>query len=266
MIRLSVSKKHLESALQIASLALGVSDLNSHFVFRVGVEGVEVLTSNQRVAVKAPLVCQVESGEGEMFTVEGWRLKQWVRAMEETSLVLECGGSLVTATSPLGKNTFASLDPKKFRFWDSLFEEAVESAVVDSVRLVSALSYLKSFISNKETHRPDISQTEARRGMLLATDLLTVASVHLQGEVGTEVSSDLKESKFRIHVNEFSTVTSFLSAKGGIRFTFWSTTNVCSLREGTEVFCMCLVQMLLFQKCLFYPRTPLSDGRCLVAI
>jgi hypothetical protein len=205
-MKIQVAKSDLEGAIQVASIGIGSagSDLTTHYLFRVNGDAVEVLTYNQRVCSSCALKCKLEGEDGDAFTIEGWRLDRWMGAVGDVALTFSVDGSEVTMESPRSTIHVKSLDPSKFPFWDKTLAEAKAVTTVEGDRLASSLGYARHFISDKDTTRPEISQTEMMNGNLYATDKKAVTLITMDG---------FKDSGLRIHGKDVPAVLKFLSLK-----------------------------------------------------
>ena len=197
------------------------SDLTTHFVFRSKDGTVEVLANNGRLGASAPFIATVDE-EGS-FTVESWRLKTWIAAVQDAALTLEDSDGCIIATSPKGSVKFQTLDPKSFPYWDDQFGETEEGIKINAKRIHAALSHVKLFISDKDTTTPKLAVTEIVKNSLQSTDKGALAVVTLrtsrtvtddEGNETTEYEPEMKGSNLRIHGKDLSHVLSFLSACG----------------------------------------------------
>jgi len=235
-MKIIIAKRDLEAAIQIATLgiAVGNSDLSGHYLFRIRGKQAEVLTYSGRLFAGCPLICQVEGDDGDAFTLDGWRLKQWLGAVGEEVLTLEGGDASAKATSSRGSVTWPSLDPDKFPYWDDILAVATESAEVEVERLHAALAYVKQFVSSEENAMPHLALTEIIQptddkgnpdgaSALYATDQVGVAVIQIAG---------MDNSRLRIHGKDTAAVLSFLALKGSDK-----------------------VKVLEHDRCLFFRRT-----------
>jgi len=203
-MKIEVAKRDLESALavvQIGTAGKG-NDIQAHYVFRVSNSKVSIYSYNGRIGTSIPLVAEVQADEGEAFTVESWRLAQWLRASGDIVVSLESKDATVTATSPKGSVKFRSLDPSSFPFWDKTLESAKETLTVEASRLGAAMAHVRGFISKGETTQPEMAVTEARDGALWATD---------QGALTVVYLSELGGSHLRVHGKDIPSVRAFLA-------------------------------------------------------
>ena len=205
-MKIQVAKSDLQTALQVASIGVGSggSDLSTHYLFRVKDDKVEILTYNQRICASLPLKCQKDGDDGDAFTIEAWRLDKWLGALGDVAVSLEDDSGEVKLTSPRSTIRTKSLDPSKFPFWDKTLKEAKSVTTVEGDRLASALGYAKHFISDKDTHRPEIAQTEMMNGCLYATDKKAVTLISMDG---------FDDSSLRVHGKDIPSVLKFLSLK-----------------------------------------------------
>jgi len=189
-MKIQVAKTDLENALSVAGItvATGVSDLSSHYLFRVKDEGLEVLTYSMRLFSRAPLTGVFEAEEGEAFTVEAWRLDKWMGGVGDGVLELSTNGSGdVYAKGPRSKVRFRSLDPDKFPYWDSTMAQAEEVGTTDPRMVANALKLTRWFVSADDTAKPELCQVEAVDGVLWATDRRALSSVEVPSLPGLGV-------------------------------------------------------------------------------
>lgn len=208
-MKITVAKSDIEPAISLAAtgLSTGAGDITSHFVMRAkDGENSELLTYNGRIGVCVPFVCKVDgSDDRPAFTVEGWRLKQWVTAAGDVSINLSEKDGKVTAKSPRSKCTFRSLDPDNFAFWDETLAEAKLKCKVVATRLRDALNVTKNFVYEKDTQSPDYAVCEVRDSSIQASDRVALSVC---------VLNVLKDASFRIHGKDIPPVVSFLQAAG----------------------------------------------------
>ena len=199
---INVEAKVLKSALRIANLCVGNKEgISSNFLFRYKDDRTEVLSKSARVFSLCPFVSEVEVSEDTAFTVEAWRMVQWVNCLEDSSKVtLSYKEGSVTAKSGRSKVKFRSLDPNGFRGWDSLFESSEQCCEVSPPVLSSAISAGKLFVSQEDTLKPENCQLMAWDTFLAATDRGGVINVGMPYE-GVE---------FRIPFKDISTVLKFI--------------------------------------------------------
>lgn len=207
-MKITVAKNDLEAALQVASIGVSNSgnDLSTHFLFREREGNIQVLSYSQRVCTASPVTCQHDAEQDEAMTIEGWRLLKWLSVVGDVPVTLEnTTKGEVTVSSPRSKIRIKSLDATKFPFFDKSLDDAKEVATLSADRLVSALNYIRSFISDKGSNdRPDVAQIEVLDGVMWATDKRAVTMITLDG---------LKDSNLRIHGQDIPSVTKFLSNK-----------------------------------------------------
>ena len=210
-MRFKVAKSDLEDALQVvgASLSSNGSDISGHYTFRRtgpdedGKYGVEVLTNSERVFSSCPIIVSVED-EGTVggFTVEGWRLKEWVKFVPADSVpefILDDGEVVVRVKK--GKQTFQSLDYTKFPYWDKALKDAKLTARIPADRLAAALGYSRLFASDNDTGQPDMCVCEVKEGTLFSSDKKAVTLIEVLG---------MDQSEMRVHAKDVSGFLSFL--------------------------------------------------------
>ena len=205
-MNIEVAKSDLEVALKVANTTVASgSDLSAHYLFRIRDGKAEVLSYDARVFSSAPLVARTDGEDGDAFTVEAWRLDKWVASVGDGVLSLtstETGE--VTAKGPRSRIKLRSLDPTRFPYWDGLLSSPTEIGSITPATLQRALSLTKNFISMDDTNRPELCQTEAREGVLQATNRVAVSSVTLR---------DLPELSLRIPGKDVGVVLKFLADK-----------------------------------------------------
>lgn len=207
-MKIEVARRDIEAALQIAKIGKTSSseDLQSHYVFRNDSGCIRIYTFNGRVGVSTPLTCQAsDTIDKEAFSIEGWRLDQWLNAVGDVALKLESKDAVVTASAPTGAVKFRSLDTSSFPYWDDKLSSSAPTLSIKARRLQGALAHVKGFILENDTGRPEMAVTEARKGSLWATDQTTLAIVTL---------AELAKSSLRVHGRDIASVTGFLSAVG----------------------------------------------------
>lgn len=214
-MKIIMKKSALEAALGVATIALGSGDdatLLTHYLFRYIAETdkVSVLAyDGKRLLVEIPVLgARVEDVTTDSaFTVVGWRLRDWISPIKDgdEQLTLTLTDNLVKASSKRSSGKMGTLNPKDWPYWDETFKEARLVRKVTSSQLMHMLSYVKSFVSDQETRSPALTATEAKNGLLNATDSVGVAVVK------SELLSDIE---FRIHGKDISTVLAFLGLKG----------------------------------------------------
>lgn len=221
-MKIKVAKRDLEQAVQVPGFVVEQSGgISSHFLFRVRDGRLEVLGAGgagrsglgQRLFASAVVSgAQIEDDTGAMFTVEGWRLRQWLKAVGDVAVTLEFADALVRASSPRGTIKFQSLDPSKFPFWDDLLPETKKVATLPSARIHNVLLYIKPCIapSSRENVRPDITLTESYDSAFYATDMNAVCMVQMKEPDG---SHSMPDTNVRIHTDDIGAVISFLGAR-----------------------------------------------------
>lgn len=209
-MEIQVAKSDLAAALEIVAIGVDQSSkddlaaISTHYLFRVRNKSLQIMAFNQRVSATTTLKCEFEGEEDNAMTIASWRLHKWLGGVADALLTFVSQDSGVQAASPRSTIRMKSLDPSKFPFWDKTLSEAKETSTMDAERLASALGYTAKFISDKDTTRPEISQTEALAGSLWATDKKAVTLV---------VAEELEKSNIRIQGKDIPAVIKFLSLK-----------------------------------------------------
>lgn len=203
-----ISKTDLEKALQVTNntVASGGVDISSHFVFRyTDDDNLEILSYSGRLFSSA--ICTgatvTDTDEHTAFTIEAKRLNLWLSAVGDSALTFTFDGATTKAKSPMGSQTFRSLDPSAFPYWDDVVGDAELTATVPANFMKQALSHLKKFVSTDDTKRPSFCVTEARDGVLLA------ASQGLLSAVG--IQDFAEENKLRANGKNVGSIVSYLN-------------------------------------------------------
>lgn len=207
-MKITVAKSDLEPVLGTASAGLASSsgDITGHLVVRPSGEGIEVLSYNGRIGASVLCEASVDGGdEASPFTIEGWRLKQWISAAGDVNVTITEKDGKVLVKSPKSRGTFRSLDPDNFQFWDEPLEEATLVAKLAAPRLKNALNAAKNFVYSKDTQNPDYAICQARGGTIQSSDRVAL-SVYMM--------EDLGEADFRIHGKDVAPVVAYLQAAG----------------------------------------------------
>lgn len=207
-MKVVISKSDLEKALQVTNntVASGAVDISTHFVFRYTEEDkLEILSYSGRLFSSA--FCNgatvTDTDDHKSFTIEAKRLNLWLSAVGDCALTFTFDGSVTKAKSPMGSQTFRSLDPTAFPYWDDVVGNAKETAKVPANFMKQALAHLKRFISTDDTQRPSFCVTEAREGVLLA------ASTGLFSAVGIQDFSE--DNKLRANGKNVGAIVSYLN-------------------------------------------------------
>jgi hypothetical protein len=221
-MQIEIAKSDLNNAMEVVSGSLASSgsgaEMYAHLVFRVldtdTSPRVEVLTSNGRVFSSCPLICRVkvDPNQPTAFTIEAKRLKTWMQHVPDAALAFSLEGGDVVARSPLGHQTFQSLDPKTFPYWDKLLDEAKVTAKLEARRLAAALGYARLFTSTQESTHPQLCVCEVPAasptqvgGIIHATDNKAVTLVKVTG---------LEASTLRIFTKSVGGFLTFLATAG----------------------------------------------------
>jgi DNA polymerase III sliding clamp (beta) subunit (PCNA family) len=204
----SVSKRDLETALKVvkSTVSMGGSDISSHYLFRqteAGSKSLEILSYDGRVFASCPVVASFEE-EGKPFTVEAKRVHALLEAVADDAVlkVSSVGVGEVTISAGRGKNTFASLDPDLFPYWDEVLGLSTRTATLPADRLNEALTHAKAFIYDQESKAPQLCVAEFRKGCLYSTDQMAMSVVKVSG---------MEESAIRIYGKDCGSIVSFLA-------------------------------------------------------
>lgn len=201
-MNIKVESGVLRSALRVANLCTdNKGGISSNLLFRRRGETTEVLSKSTRVFSLSPLTCETESDGDSSFTVEAWRLTQWVNNIGDNSTItLSYKDGYLTAKSGRSSVKFRSLDPEGFRTWDSLFESSLECCEVDPSVISSAISAGKVFVSQEDNIKPENCQLVAWDTFLASTDRKGVCNV----------TTPYKGLGFRIPSKDIPVVLKFL--------------------------------------------------------
>ena len=214
-MEIKANTRDLEAALKVVTNTYQTTgtDISGHYLFRVteGEAGrrLEILSHKQpgRVFSSCPCVSEDDGKKGETlaFTIEASRFDSLIGVLKDAVLTLRPAGPIVVceAPSPWGKVEFKSLDPDKFMSWDEMYAKATLVGEVPADHLVGVFNFAKLFISNLETKNPGMLVTEARDGLLLSTNTVTVTTIRMP---------QLASSSMRIHNKDVSPLLKFLAA------------------------------------------------------
>lgn len=214
---IEIAKQDLEAALQVVNpcMAGTGSDLSGHYTFRVqdadggNTQFVEVLTYSNRVFSSCPLkgTTLKDAKHGDAFSVEGWRLKDWLPHTGEGVVVtIEVTGSEVEMKVPWGGMGFDSLDPSNFPWMDKYIEESTEVTVMQADRLAASIDFSRQFASDRETQDRKSCVCVIQKGVFYSTNRIKAAAVEVKG---------LEESTMRLHVKDAPTAITFLGTTQG---------------------------------------------------
>lgn len=215
-MQIKVAKQDLEAALQLVTPSMGntgtTDDISVHYLFRAkeaddGEIAVEVLTcysSMFSTAAVSGTVVTLEDGGPRMFTIEGKRLRQWVRSVSDAALTLDYDKkeAEVTVTAPMGSQRFPSVDPSKFRLWDKLVQNVKPKTKIKASQLQSAFNFVHRFVHD-DPQKQALQVFEARSGKLLAANPHSAAIV---------TPPDLGDCAFRLYGKDGLKFVGFLGA------------------------------------------------------
>ena len=216
-MRFKVAKRDLEAALQVvgSSLNNSGSDISSHFTFRrtgkeEGKYGIEVLTYAGQTFSSCPLAAVEFAEVGEKkktaFTLEGWRLKDWLKCVAADSVPeFTLADSEVTIRVKRGYQSFQTLDPSQFPYWDKVLGEAVLTATLPANRLAAALAYSRLFILAPDSEEPEKCVCEVIDGIMYSSDKKGVTLIKIPG---------MESAGVRVHGKDVPGFTSFLATAG----------------------------------------------------
>lgn len=211
-MQIDVAKRDLEAALKITTIAMAsgqTTDLQSYYVFNVVGDEVTVRTHSRRTFCGTPLKCKSD-GEGA-FSIEGWRLRQWLSAVGEVALTFKFEDGVVEASSPRGKITFPSMDPSKYPPYEDNLESAEKVVDLVCARAAQLFSYIQPLVLDRENTHPQMSLAEANDGALYATNIDSMTMIRMSDPTDDGGTSLILEgSEMRIHVKDISSVVAFL--------------------------------------------------------
>ena len=206
-MKVDISKSDLLKALAVTNntVASGGADISCHFVFRyTDDDKLEILSYSGRLFSSAfcngAVVSDVD--EHKAFSIEAKRLNLWLSAVGDCALTFTFDGAVTKAKSPMGSQTFRSLDPSAFPYWDDVVGDATLTATVSANFMKQALSHLKKFISTDDTKRPSFCVTEARDGILMAATQGCLSAVGIKDFA--------EENKLRANGKNVNAIVSYL--------------------------------------------------------
>ena len=239
-MQIDVAKRDLEAALKIATFAMAsgqTTDLQSHYLFHVEGGEATVRTHSRRTFCGTPLKCKA-TGDGS-FSIEGWRIRQWLTAVRDVALTFKFEDGVVEAISPRGKMLFSSMDPSKYPSYDGNLAEAEVVSETLCARAGQVFSYIQPFVLDRETSHPQMSLTEVNQGCLYATNLdsMTVIRMSDTSDEG-DTSLTLGSSEMRIHVKDVGPIVGFLKLNPDLKVEVLEHKGVCLVlrREDGSVF------------------------------
>lgn len=231
-MKLEITKKDLDSCISTNAITIGSgTDVFCNYIFRVGADFLQVITSNGRAGILSSIVLpQDEDREEITFGVEAWRMKAWSDASSSDTVTLTYDNKSLTLKDDLGSVQFPCSSIELFPFWDSTFESVKNKKHrVSSDFLKKAFTFVKGFVADSaESERPEIAVAESEDGVLAATNALVLASVS---------SPIFKDICVRVHGKDFSTLMKFLSScKGGPVEVYPSSKGLFIEREDGTIF------------------------------
>jgi len=212
-MKIEVAKQDLDAALSVVSHSISSSgaDLSTHFLFRA-IPGddkkAEVRTHTGRVYSGCPFVAAVttEDDGPKAFTIDGWRLKQYLGAIDDCALTFEFDGTVTTVTDPGGSIRLKTLDPDGFPHWDKNIEDAKVTATMTAERLAAALDFSRSFASDDPSKSPHLCVCEVLEGVIASSDK----------QVGTYLTvPGLSECNIRVFAKDAPGILAFLNQSEG---------------------------------------------------
>jgi hypothetical protein len=212
-MKFEVARRDLDAALQVVLPAVSSAgtDISSHLALRAHpteAGKIEILAYTGRLMAGASFVATI-TGEPQSFTVEGWRLKKWLDAVtEDTVLVFDYkksqGISDTTVTllnDDEKRQFFPSLDPSHFPYWDRTLADAKVTATLPGDRLKDALFRSKLFTAEDEAKNQGMCVSEVRDGVLTSTNKSTLCMITVPA---------LKASTIRVHNKDAGALIAFL--------------------------------------------------------
>lgn len=209
MLELELSKKDFDVCITNNSITVGAgTDIFCSFVFVVKNDMLHIYSSNGRAGILSKInLLQDASREDVVFAVEAWRVRSWSSVSSSDIFTFQYDKGSLTLKDNLGSVTFPCSSADLFPFWDKTFEDAQDSKErVSSEFLKKAFTFVKPFIADSESDRPEIAVTESSNGVLSATNALVLASV--RSEVFDRIP-------MRVHGKDLSTLLKFLATCKG---------------------------------------------------
>lgn len=213
-MQIEVAKRYLVEALKVAATAMSTlptKPIETHYVFRVQDGKAQVLASSKRTFCGTPMTCRAAGDDGA-FTIEGWRLRQWLQAVGDVAIAFKFDNGVVEVSTPRGKMSFPSLDPAQFPYFDQNIETAEPVATLNGARLAQVLTYVQPLILDRESTHAQMSLTEVQEGALYATNIETMTVVRMTepSDEDGESTKTLEQSQMRVHVKDVKHLQSFL--------------------------------------------------------
>lgn len=202
-MKVLLTKKDLEAALNVVSSTLAsTDDIFSHVLFRAK-EQLHLLTCSNRVYSMCPVT--TSSFDEGSFTVEGWRLKSWLTAIPDGFISLDYNAGVVKATCAKGTQSFPSLDPESFPVWDDIYTSSAKKGEAPAKAFKKAFDLARSFVDTNEGNPLAICAVEYQDGLLRGTDRKSLVLLEVPG---------LSECTFRVHTKDIGALVSFLGHSG----------------------------------------------------
>lgn len=215
-MKIETNKRDLDAVLDLVGVAKGsgkADNIITHVCFQTREGQVEVLTSNTRLRARGVLVANVE-GEGA-FTVEFWRLTKWLGSVGDAPVTLALKGSSVAVSCANSRIVLQSLDPAHFPPVPD-FTIPEDAPEMEAKRAHGLLSYLRTFVLEKETIHPQYNVAEARNGAFWSCNQKALVIMTIP---------ELATTQLRIHKLEFPGLLAFIAACGTRSIKFVERTN-----------------------------------------
>lgn len=209
-MKFTIAKDDLESALNTTAFAQGKDGWTKHYFFRTTETGVEVLTTNHRYCSSIPIttgkVADKEEDNEETFTVEGNRIRTWLKHINTTNaLVLDTDGKVVKAKSVRG-NVRWSCSDADFPYWDAQLAKAETQTTIKVDNLYNILNHHKHFVGKPDTKTLLYRYITVQDGGVLSGNGFSMSLT---------LSDDLSGTKFYLTQLDLSPLLGFLKTLDG---------------------------------------------------
>lgn len=198
-----MSRQELAAAIAAASVAVGPDtvkdDLTSHFTFRAGPGGIDLLTYNRVCHVLVPIK-GTSTAEG-CFSLEAKRLQGCLRAALGDEIQIHASLGCSELRVGTWSASIRGLPTTRFPFWDEEVRAARSIARIKVGRLALALSYISKFAEQEDTKQPALCAVYGVSGRLQATDIKSAAYVDIP---------ELDQADFRLHINAVQPLLRFI--------------------------------------------------------
>lgn len=203
MITVSMKRGDLAAALAAAFVAVGPDDkgdLTSHFTFRVGSSGIEVLTYNRICHARVPISGTVEGDGAGCFSLEAKRLRGCLQAAPGDEIRIQANNNSSELRVGTWSASIRGLPTARFPFWDKELAEAKVLSRIKVGRFVPALGYVAKFAEQEDTRQPALCAVYVVDGRMQATDCRCAAYVDIP---------ELQGSNFRVFIDAVPRLLNF---------------------------------------------------------